>query len=404
MAHKDKQEIIAMVMALLAAFVFWAYVMGEKNPPRERVIRNVPVTLVNVENIEQANLALMPKQEYSVDLTITGKALDVFQVSAADFKLEADMGGYLKKGDNNIIPVQVKESPKGINVVTKAGYPYTVKVKLDSLLIKSVPVVVNVKGNAKEGFGNNQPVARPSEVLISGPATYVGAVNSVIGQIDISGIDTDIKETIPVKAQDKDGKVIQDVEIEPKNVDVVVPVKPSKEVPVTIKTTGALSADKILKSIKSKTERVLVIGDREEIDKINSIETQPLDLASITKSQTKELNLNLPKNVAIGGNLKTVSVDIVIEGKIDKSFSVPLKMENEDTNYNYTYSANTIEVVINGTEAFINSIDPKTITAAVDLKGLGEGSHTISVKLGLPEGAQASQYTPQKITVTITKK
>lgn len=404
MAYKDKQEIIAMITALLVAFVFWVYVMGDKNPEQTRVIKDVPVNLVNQGNIEQANLAIMPGQKFFVDLTITGKALDVFNAGAEDFKVEADMGGYLKKGDNNIIPVDIKSAPKGVNVVNKAGYPYTIRVRLDSLLIKSVPVVVNVKGNAKEGFGNTDPITRPTEVLISGPASYVSSVAAAAGQVDITGIADDIKETIPLRAQDKDGKLVQDVEIEPKNVDVIVPVKPSKEVPIVIKTSGALPENRILKSIKSKTERILIIGEREEIDKISFIETVPLDLTTVAKSQTRDVQLNIPKNIVLNGNVKNISVDISIENKGDRALSIPLTIIDENKDYNYAYSANTIDVVITGVEGVINSLDPKNISASLDLKGLSEGAHSVQVKITVPEGANIKDYTPQKITVTITKK
>lgn len=71
---------------------------GRKNPIQTRVIPNVEVNLVNIENIEESNLALLPNQRFTVDLTISGRALDVFNAKAEDFRIEADMGGYLKKG------------------------------------------------------------------------------------------------------------------------------------------------------------------------------------------------------------------------------------------------------------------------------------------------------------------
>jgi YbbR domain-containing protein len=162
MARKNRQEIIAMILSVIAAFALWIYVTGEQNPVKTTVINNVPVQLINTESLQQSGLALMPGQNFTVNLSISGKTFDVFNVSASDFNLVADMSTTLKKGVNSIIVESKGNPPKGINIIDKG---YVIKVDLDSLTEKSVPVTIKVTGETKQGYGYLQPVPRPSEVL-----------------------------------------------------------------------------------------------------------------------------------------------------------------------------------------------------------------------------------------------
>jgi YbbR domain-containing protein len=402
MVQKDKQELMITILSIFIAFVLWLYVMGDKNPVQTKVVENIPVMLVNTENIPQADLALLPNQNFTVNLTVTGRALDIFNVATSDFVVEADMGGYLKRGDNNI-PVEIKSPPRGITVVNKNGYPY-IRVKLDSLADKSVPVVVNVVGNAKEGYHSVKPVLRPTEALISGPATYVNSVYTLVGQIDITGNYANLNGSIPLKPQDKDGKEVKYVTVEPKIVDVTIDIKPSKEVPIVVKTIGEISNNILLKSITPKIDSVVIVGDSEVIDKISKIETSSYNLSRLTSTVTRELTLNIPEGVSIVNETKSVSVDFIVEGKIEKNLTIDLDMINRNDQYSYSTSSNNVVILLYGPESIIKSIQEDSLGAYVDLNNIIEGEHVVSVKLNVPDSIHVKNYTPEKVTVTVTKK
>jgi YbbR domain-containing protein len=402
MVQKDRQELMVSVLSIFIAFVLWLYVMGDKNPMQTKVIENIPVTLVNTENISQANLALLPNQNFTVNLAIEGRALDVFNSFPADFRVEADMGGYLKRGDNNI-PVEVKSTPRGISVMNKNGYPY-IRIKLDSLVDKSVPVQVNIAGDAKDGYEYIEADVRPTDVLVSGPATYVNSVYSVTGQIDVTGNYSTVNGSIPLKAQDKEGKNVPYISIEPKFVDVSIPIKPSKEVPIAVKTTGQLQENKVLKSISPQIIKVIIIGDKEVIDKIKKIDTVPYNISRLTETSIREIELNIPPEVSVVGNIKSVNVDFGIEEIISKTFEVPLELINKGDDLNYSTSTNNVSVTLVGTESVINSINSQAITATTDLKGIAEGEHALPTKINAPENVTIKDYSPQKVSITVVKK
>lgn len=401
MANKDKEQITAIIVSIAVAFVMWIYVMSDNNPTVSKTLKDVPVNLTNIENITENNLALVPGQNFMTNVAVTGKTSDIEKLTADDIRAEADMSTYLKKGDNSIT-VQIKQLPDGVMISDKAELMY-INVKLDTFTEKSVSIGVNVSGKTKDGFGHLDPVARPSEVLVSGPSTYVNMVSSVVGQIDLNGAGVDLNGSVPLKAQDKEGKNVSYVNIEPKYVDIYISVKPSKIVPIIVKTTGTIPSDKILKDIQLKTDKTVLIGDQKNLDKIGQVETVPFDISKITASTTKEILLNLPSGVKILGDLKSINADFIVENKVEKVFSVSITPENKDENLKYEILTSTVSISLSGGEKQLSPLDSKDISATVDLKDIGEGEYSLPVKITVPDGLKILDFSPQKVEVKVTK-
>jgi YbbR domain-containing protein len=399
---KENQKMMVVIISIVLAFLLWLYVMGEKNPLQQRLINDVPVTLTNVESMVQDNLVLMPNQTYNVDLSITGRALDIYYIKASDIKLEADMSGSIKKGNNNI-PVRIKSSPKGITVNGKNG-PLLVSVKLDVLVNKTVPVIINIRGNVKDGYGYIKPIIRPVEVAVSGPEAFVKSVVTATGQIDISDNYANINGSISVVPQDKQGIPILNVTVLPKFIDTTVLIKPSKDVPIKVGTIGTLNSNKILMDIRPQLDRISIIGDKKIIDKINDISTKPINLSKLLDSSTLVLKLDIPRGVNILGGTRSINVDVSVENKIVKTMNVQINAINKDSSFNYSLSMDTVSVEITGPESIVNSIDSKNISATVDVKGILEGAQMAPITIGQIEGISIKTINSDNVMITAAKK
>lgn len=401
MANKDKQQIMAIVLSVFIAFILWLYVMGEKNPVQIRTIEDIPVTLYNVENVKNSNLVMLPNQNFTINLTIKGRALDVFKVTKEDFKVEADMSGYLKRGDNNI-PVEIKKKPQGVEIVTDGIYPY-IRVKLDNLVAKSYPVNINITGIPKEGYDTLEPVVRPSEIIVIGPEEYINKVSYVEGQVDVTGAFSDISNSIIVKAYDRERKQVSNVETDPKYVDVLVSVKPTKEVPINVVTKNTLPKGKVIKSINLSQPKVYILGDVNVINKIKEIETKPIDLQQIGQSTSLQVELNLPKGVYVKSKDKSIQVDLVVENIIQREIKIPVLMKNQVDTYSYTLSQNEVTLTVRGSESQINALDEKQLSYELDVSQYDEGEHTVPIKITKISNVDVIDINPTSIKLRVNK-
>ena len=402
MVKKSKQEITAMILAVLVSFFMWIYVMAENDPISPRVIYDVPVTLTNTENIEQSNLALSPNQAFTVNISITGGAKTIYALTPSSFKLEADMSGYLKKGENNI-PVEIKDAPNGISIKQKNNL--SVRVKLDSLAQKTVPIRVETKGEPKDGYGTYDVTVKQTEASVLGPQDFVNQVNCLKGQIDITNAEADVTGAIQLKAYDKDDKLVSSVSSDSKSADAYVSIKPAKIVPVHINTTGKVDDKYTFKYAKPKTEKVKIIGDRRNLDKVKQIESFPFDISRLTSNYTGNVQLNIPSGIIISGDIKSVSTDFYLTNKTQKTVTVPITASNQKNNLSYQLSQSSVSITLTGDDDTMASLDTSTITATIDVGSLAEGNSTVDVKIaGVPGNVTASNQNPQKVQVTVAKK
>lgn len=402
-ARSEKiQKVILVIISVLLAFFLWLYVMGEENPVQTKELSNVPVVLTNMDSISQDNLALIPDQNFTMDLTLTGRAFDLSKISLNDIKVEADMNVGLKKGVNNI-PIKITYPQNRINIVTKNKATY-INVKLDKLIEKKVPVIVSILGKVRDGYGYTKPIVRPSEVIVSGPSKYVESVLTANGKINITGNHTLISGSILVVPQDKSGMQVPHVNISTSYVDATIAIKPSKEVPIKINTYGVVENGKILKQMKAQLERIVIIGDSRYLNQINEINTNALDLSKISKSTTIQLPINLPMGVTSVDNISNVKIDITLENRIEKAINYSVELKNKSQDFNYTMSSDYIAVTLSGPQSIMNTIDDTSLTPYIDAANLTEGIQTLPVTVGQIDGIEIKSITPADIQIDVTRK
>lgn len=399
---EKNQKMMVVMISILLAFFLWLYVMGEKNPVQTKVLTDVPVTLTNTDTIAKNNLSLVPDQAFLVDLNVTGRAFDISKLTTADIKVEANMDVNLKNG-NNSIPIKINYAQRGISITNRKGSLF-INVKLDDFSEKTVPVIVNVKGSVKDGFGYTRPIVRPSEVKISGPEEYVTKVLSVTGEITINGNYSNISGSIAVDPRDKDGTIIQNVNINPQYVDATVSIKPSKEVPIKINTYGDVGNGKVLKDIKSKISNIIIVGDKKYLDNISEINTTAFDLSKVTDSTTIHLALNLPMGVSTADGINSINVDLTVENKVEKVLDLPVNINSKSADYNYNLPYQNVNVRLAGPESIINAINDRNISAFVNVSGFTEGNYSLPVTISQIDGVEVVTLTPDKIDVEILKK
>ena len=73
----NRDEIINRVAAIVLAIVLWVYVISVVNPPTTVTVRQVPVTLLNQDYLDDSKLAIAGDGKYTVDVDLSGKRKDL---------------------------------------------------------------------------------------------------------------------------------------------------------------------------------------------------------------------------------------------------------------------------------------------------------------------------------------
>lgn len=402
MEEKNKrQQLIIRACCIIASFVLWLYIFNVENPIRERKI-SVPVTVVNQDKLIESKLVTVGEEQANVSLTIKGNASDVYLVKPEDFKLESDLGAYgVKKGENKI-PVVVKTSPQSVRIVNNENL--WIRVVLDDLKQKAIPIKVVIEGKAKEGFFAMQPIYKTTEVEVNGPSDSIKRVSSAVAKFDVKNSTKDIVTVLPLQPLDSEGNIVKDISIKPESVEITVPIKKIKSVPINVKILGDLNSESNIKSITPIPETIDIAGDEKAISNISSIDTENIDIRKINSKDSMEAKIIVPKNVILINSNGTIKLNINLNKNTQKELSLDIITKNLGNNYTVNLDKSKVSIIVSGTENIINNLKPENVECFIDLSSLQEGEHTVNINVSLPDGVSKISQDPSNVKATITKK
>lgn len=374
---------IVQLLCILLSFGLWLYVSSFENPNRTSDIKGIPVEIVNSDALKNSNLALIPNQDFTITLKIEGAASEVYSVKAGDFKIRADLGDYaLKKGENNI-PIQIVNYPQNINI--KNTSVLSIKVKIENFAEKDIKVSSKLDTSFKTGFSQRGIEIKPDTVKVSGAESSVVKVNYVamVGAIkDISG---DFEDNFEMKAFDSEGNEVKDVKLSQSTGSISMKVGKGKDVPVKVKYTGSLPNGMSIDKASLSKSNIRLIGDSENLDKVEFIETEPINLSNINGDKDIKVKLSVPEGMSVDKENEYINVNIKVKSNspITKSFDVKIVYSGKDDKYTYEISQQSVSITLTGPEASLATITAANLKVEGVLTNLTEGSHDVEWKVSL---------------------
>ena len=277
--------------------------------------------------------------------------------------------------------------PKTIDVIIEKRASKDFAVSVDLVNMDSLPL----------GYEVGEPEVTPGQVTIISSESIIEQIAMVKVFIDV----TDLKESIrnrevPVSVYDVQGNDLN-VRVEPASVTVSVPVeRPSKTVPLTIKTKGELPEGLKLEKLESEQE-IEIFGKRDILNEITEISTVEIDMAKIDKSDTYEVKLDFPDGVVANNETIDVMIELT-ESKVFNDVPIAKKGENAD-NVTFVNPADAIvNITANGSDELIRSLQKDEITTSIDVGALDVGEHKVELTVDGPKNVKLE---PEFKTVTV---
>lgn len=367
------------------------------------VLKEVPVTATY--NEESYVVEGIPD---TVDVTLIGSKSDLyFAKQSPSSEITVDLSG-LKVGTHKVVikydqalpSIDYKVNP---SVATVIIYP-----KVSENKILSVDLMNEDKLDSKLSISNVS--IDNDKVVVKGAQHQLDEVASVKALVDVNDLPSQevgnitVKD-IPLKAFDKNGKEIN-VEIVPEKINAEVEISsPSKELPIKVIPKGDLGFGMAISDINTSESKVTVYGDQEVLEKLTYL---PVEIDVNGLKENKKYKTELTKPVGVKAlSINNITIQVVLDTSTDKVIdNVGIEYRNLAEGFSVQgVSASDIKVSVTviGVKTVIDSLSADDITAYLDLKGLGEGTHEVEVNVEGKDSKVKYTLKTKKVSIKIIK-
>ncbi len=395
--------------AFLFAVVLWIIVVNVDDPSQSKTF-TTNVQLINEELLtDQGKYYNIPENGNTVSFRVSAKRSIMERLTASDFTATADFNNL---ENDTRIPVEIVANRYTSSVGISGNQKY-IYLEIGEEMEQKFVISGDATGNPADGFAVGDISVKPNVMTISGPSELVAQVDHVEALCDVSGMNTDITESVVPTILNSSGDVVDTTKLKLSETTVKVSVQmlSVKRVGVDIATRGELPEGLSLKSISLDPESIMIMGSSEAINGITSIiiPDDVIDLSTVTGSveTTVDIRAYLPDGVSLAnGSRAQIVIKIEIDEDSEDVLNIPtanLTIQNLSPEYIAEFTNANITVKVSGTQSLLDAIEASEVAGYVDASGLTEGSHTVTVTLNLDEGITASAATAQ-IEITLREK
>ena len=398
---------VSLVLAVVTFFLVDSQVITLVENEAE-ILSNEPVNVIyNKEAYVVEGLV------ENVDIILTGRKSALYLAKQlGEHEVVLDLSDYEASNTPVRVALSYNQTVDNINYKLDPAYvTVTIKKKVSEKRNISYELLNEDKLNEK--FSVSDVTLDQTEVVVKGSEDALAQIATVKALIDLS--DPDFTEAItyevdnlPLVAYDKDGKVLENIEIVPQTVGASISFSTYKAtVPIVVTTTGNLVAGKAISSITINGQTnytVDIYGEKEDIDKITSVPvTVNIDGRGSGGALTYNASISKPTGVR---SISESDVQIVVSFGDEKQKTINITNVRA-TNLGSGLTVNrtnsdAISVQVKGVQSVIDSIDESDISAYIDLTDYTEGTHDIDVKIENSD-PRVTYVVSSKINVVITK-
>ena len=392
---------VNMVFSLIIAVVLWLYVAGQVDPRTDKDLSDIRIQFTNTESLQNNGLDFASASDAYANVTIEGKRAQLNRIESSDIKVTADLEG-CDAGKNTITLRAATSKKADIDKIS----PATITVYIEKRVARTKHVEVEFmdkSGNDKEP-GNVS--VYPEHIDVYGAETVVDKVDHLKAAVPESKFKSD-GTTVNVKPipVDDNGKRVKNVHLSQETVQVTATMMQTKDVHLSVETTGQIPDDKQLEKIIIP-KKVRIKGTWETLNGVTEITAQPVDISGVEKSQELPLDLNLPEGVTRADKDKNLSVKVILKELASQTFDVKpgnFEQKGPDKGYSASVTDTQISVTVTGTDKQIEKFRKNDLHCSLDLEGLKKGRHQVDIDYTTDSEVRSVTFTPDKVRVKIEK-
>ena len=397
-------DIGLILVSALIGFFLWALLSNGQDPITTRTI-DVPVTFLNEDMLLEKESRVLLSDRGEVQLIVSVRKSKASEINASMFSCTADVmthsGADLSAQLVHVSVEQIDNSGNIIDWEYQKGDPF-ISVAFDEYITKTFAIQLKETGKLPAGLTRAGEISfEPASVILSGPSTAFGNINSVVAEVNLAALRSgEIATEIALKLYDNNDKPIPgDIAVSMDTKTAMMRARIEKGQSVLIScdgTVGNPAEGTRFKSLTIEPYEVVVQGLEESISTFTDILLPALNISGLSKTTDFKVDISsrLPEDAKIvsDGNIVTgeyfVTVRVEIEAQTEKTVSVPVEaIEITESKESLSYIvAHSVSVRVRGFLEDIESITAADLGPYINVSGLETGKNQkVLLHFNLPD-------------------
>lgn len=200
--------------------------------------------------------------------------------------------------------------------------------------------------------------------------------------------------------------MVERFSVVPDRVQLEIDALQSKEVPVRVRTSGALPKGLKLEATEVQPETVTITGLGKHLEKLSVVETTAVDLSQLSGTTTLEVPLQLEEGITLPEKAVATVHFLIQEDRAQQghsSYTAEIQFYHVPDGVNVALEQQTATVYLSGvSELLDNQQELSRIKLYVDCSGLQAGETQLPVQVEYGGSLTAGNVTPAVVRATVT--
>jgi len=397
------------VIAVLVALLIWVVVHIDPETSPQSVTSNTDTKVIEAAAIVPVGLdtdkyVLTAMEPTVARLVVEGRISSLLAANNDDYVVKLDLTG-VGPGIQEL-PLTA-DLPSGIRDIEIS--PRVVTVQIEELETQTHEVKVITEGTPAEGYmiGESAIVGDTGNVVeVTMPKDDYARLGMLAVTVDVTGADaTVVNKKAKIVAYDTQGNPMSNVTIVPDTLIAETKITlPAKEMPIQLRYTGTLPEGYSLVSISTTQQSVTVNATQAKLDQMAMFDGYILDLSKVKESGEVLVKAEKTDGVA-QVTPEEIPVNVVIEATEQRAMAnVPVTLVGlaDDLKVSIDNASNgRIPVNVKGATTLLQKLKTSDIKLTLDVTGLAEGTHELTVDAELPAYLQVAETDEYSLSVIV---
>ena len=398
------------VLSVAIALILWFIVGNINDPVMTRVFNDVSVKVINEDVLESINKVYEITEGDTVSIIVRGKSSIVKNLRSGDFTATADLS---KLSIVNAVPIDVSVSNNSVHssrrsqIEISLGSVNTLKVKIEDKAEKMLPVTVETEGSVAKGYAIGSKTSSPNMVAVSGSESMIKRLKEIRIKANVSNASKDISTRQTVKFYDQNGDPVEasTIECDTAAVDVVIELWKTKEISVSMGTTGTVKSGYGISAFDYEPKTVTIAASDDKLDEIEDLTIDSLDVSGQSESLEKTITLDnsfLPDGVIFPSNTVDIVAKAVIEKKVSKDITLAssdIEVRGLKSGQTVTFKKSSYTISVDSFASKLSDINGLSFEPYINVEEMDPDTETVQVHLTNPSGVTVVNTIQAKITI-----